>query len=379
MTRSAKARAIAAKPVAAKAVPAKAVPAKPTASPATMKFAVHGPAVEVECAVSSLGPEVRRLLGPFSVADWPPGFVPVHGAVRPFEHADVMRHLSPAARHMTCTQDLADLYEDGERFWLVDDRWGMAEINFLKGQWRSWMLPWPQFDPVRCAEMAVLWPLAQLLRPRGLWLLPAASVVRDGWSALLLCPFGMASELAALVAHGYRIIGQRWTAVREEDGRVALLHMPGPVERTLVVSGPRVGGAADATALPVPGGLNLGTGWVDLNAQLAVPWRNHAFCDAVLVVEPGRRPHAALREVDAVSAADVLRRAWPIVELHPSRRHGPLPARLANSCRCAELRLSRDTSELSSLLDDFASQSPDRAPTRLRAPRHEGGLVAAGA
>jgi hypothetical protein len=332
-----------------------AIPAAP--APARMKFAVHGPAVEVECAVPGLGAQVRRLLGPFSVAGWPSGFVPVHGVVRPYEHADVMRHLSPAARPMARSQDMAELYEDGERFWVVDDRWGMAEINFLKGQWRSWLLPWPQFDPVRCAEMAVLWPLAQLLRPRGLCVLPAVSVVRDGRAALILCPFGMEPELTALVRAGYRIIGQRWTALREEDGRVAVLHMPGCVERSLV---PRRR-AADGTDGAAKSPSAAPAGWVDLNEQLAVPWQNHAFCDAVLVAEPGRRPHAGLRELDSGSAADLLRRAWPIVELHPSRRHGPLPARLAHLCRCGELRLSRDPGELLSLLDEFLSpETADR-------------------
>ena len=348
-----------------------ASPAAPAPAAARMKFAVHGPAVEVECAVPALRPHVRRLLGPFSVAGWPPGFAPVHGVVRPYEHADVMRHLSPAARPMARSQDMAELYEDGERFWVVDDRWGMAEINFLKGQWRSWLLPWPQFDPVRCAEMSVLWPLAQLLRPRGLSLMPAVSVVRDGWAALFLCPFGMEAELTALVRAGYRIIGQRWTALREEDGKVALLHLPGCVERAIV---PRRRGDDIAGPAPQPG---TSGGWVDLNEQLGVPWRNHAFCDAVLVVEPGRRPHAGLRPLDSTSAADLLRRAWPIVELHPSRRHGPLPARLAHACRCAELRLSRDPAELLSLLEDLTAPASDRVPAQFSVGGDHRTLVAA--
>jgi hypothetical protein len=287
-------------------------------SPARMRFAVHGPAVEVECSATSLGPQVRRLLGPFAVADWPDGFASVHGVVRPYEEADVVRHLSPAARALPRTNDLFELYEEGERFWVVDDRWGMAEINFLKGQWRSWVLPWPQLDPAGCAEMAVLWPLAQLLRPRGLYLLPAASVARDEWAALLVCPFGAEPELAALEEGGYTVIGRRWTALREEDGRVALMHMP-----------------------------HTGT------AGIAGQWRHHAFCDAVLVAEPGRRAHASLKDLDPTSAAAVLRRAWPIAELHPSRRHSALPAKLSQLCRCAEVQLSRDPSEILPLLESL--------------------------
>jgi hypothetical protein len=226
------------------------------------------------------------------------------------------------------------MFEDGERFWLVDDRWGMAEINFLKGQWRSWVLPRPQFDPVRCAEMAVLWPLAQLLRPRGVHLLPAAAAVRNGWAFLIICPFGVQPELTALIGSGYKLLGQRWTAVREEDGRLALLHMPGLIEHT----------AKHTTQRPA---------WVDLNERSLGAWQNHAFCDAVLIADAGRRPHASLKELDPPSAAARLRSAWPIIELHPNRRHSSLPAKLAQGCRCAELQLSRSPTELLPLLDSF--------------------------
>lgn len=319
-------------------MPARAPDPAPAAKPARQKYAVHGAAAEVENLVSWIEPHVRKFVGPFAVAGWPERFVPMHGTVRPYDAGEVMRHLSPAARALPATHDLAEVYQDGERLWVIDERWGMAEINFLKGQWRSWVLPRPQFDAVRCAEAAVLWPLAQLLRPRGLYLLPAAAAVRDGWALLILCPFGLEPELGALIRSGYKIIGQRWTAVREEDGRAALLHMPGMVERgSQTKSGAR------------------SRGWVDLNDVALGAWQNHAFCDAVVVAEPGRRARASLRPLGMGSAAALLRRAWPIAELHPSRRHSPLPTKLAQSCRCAELQLSRDPAELLPLLDSLRS------------------------
>ena len=296
------------------------------------KFAVHGLGVELQASVSGLEPFVHRLLSTFAVPGLPPGFAPVHGTVRPYDEAEVMRHLSPAARALPSSHDLADVYQDGERFWMLDDRWGMLEINFLKAQWHSWVLPRPHVDPVRCAERAVLWPLAQLLRPRGLHLLPAVAAARDGWAFLLLCPFGGAPELTTLVRSGYKLIGQRWTAVREEDGRLSLLHVPGMVEHA-------------------PKQLGLKPRWADLTEQWPGAWRNHAFCDAVLVAEPGRRPHANIRQVDAASGPALLRRAWPIDELHPSGRHSALPAKLAHLCRLAEVQLSRDPLELLPLLD----------------------------
>jgi hypothetical protein len=222
----------------------------------------------------------------------------------------------------------------------------MVEVNFLRGSWRSWVLPRPQLDPVRVAEMAVLWPAAQLLRPRGLYLLPAASAVRNGWAFLLLCPFGLEPELTALARSGYKIIGQRWTAVREEEGRLALLHLPGVVERGLA---PRLGGAT-----------SVGAPWVDLNGQFLGSTQNHAFCDAVLVADAGRRAHTALTELGPADALHLLRQAWPIVELHPHRRHSPLPLKLSQQCRCAELQLSRGPTELLHLLDSFR-YAPRRA------------------
>jgi hypothetical protein len=320
------------------------------------RFAVHGHAVEVECAVASVMGEVGRMLGAFDVGAWPDGFTPVSGSVRAYDTAVVCRHVSQNARPVPPQRslELAELYEEGERFWLVDERWGMVEVNFLKGTWRSWVLPRPQLDPVRCAEMAVMWPMAQLLRPRGLHLLPAASAVRDGFAFLLLCPFGPGPELAALIRAGYRVIGQRWTAVREEDGRLAMLHVPGRVERGpgLAPAPPEPFGRTGITPAPAQ--------WLDLTAQYPGSAQNHAFCDAVLVTDPARRPHASARELEPSDALHLLRQAWPLAELHPHRRHSMLAARLAQQCRCAEVQLSRDSSELLQLLEDVkhGSQNP---------------------
>ena len=75
-------------------------------------------------------------------------------------------------------------YSLAEKHWIVDDRWGVCEIDLLKHRWRSWVLPNPSLDPVHLAEAAVLWPMAQLLRSRGVEIVPAISVERAGWGAL---------------------------------------------------------------------------------------------------------------------------------------------------------------------------------------------------
>jgi hypothetical protein len=310
------------------------------------KLAVHGPVIELECAVPAIDQAIEALLGCFVVPGWPEGFCPVVGSIRPYDTAEVTRCISPTARHLARAGDLMDIYEEGERYWLVDDRWGLAEINLLRNQWRSWIVPELKIDAIRAAEFAILWPLAQLIRRRGVHLIPAASAVRDGFAALVLCPFGIEPELSAMISAGYRVIGQRWTALREEDGRVALLHMPGRVERWVM---PRLRSTASESS-----------GWLDLMDEHDAAWQNHAFCDAVLIAEAGRRPKAHLREVAAAESSHVLRRIWPMVELHPTGRQSQIAARLAQTCRCGELQLSRNPKDLLALLNTLRYSTSDR-------------------
>lgn len=302
------------------------------------RFALHGSAIGISSAVKSLAPQIERLFGDFRVKQWPPRAVPVTGTIWPYEQSHVLKHLSPTARRVATHCDLLELYEDEERFWLVDDRWGIAEMNLLKGQWRSWVLPTPAIDPTRVAEMAILWPMAQLLRARGIYLLPAASVALGDRSFLLIARFGIEPELTTLIRGGYRIIGQSWTALREHDGRFELMNFPGQVER------------------PIPPGMRLtGSGeaapsWIDLMCEFAGIEQRHGWCDAVLIMTPGRRAISNLRPLDRSSAAQVLRTSWPIFELHPSRRHGQLPARLAQKVPCYQLTLSREPRDMLRIL-----------------------------
>lgn len=288
------------------------------------RVCIHGISAELSCALPWLEDQIGQLLGEFTRQS-AAGACVLGGEVRPYEQDDVLRHLSPTALPLSRAGDLIELYQEGERFWLIDERWGLAEMNLLKGQWRSWVLPQAVHDPVGCAEMAVLWPLAQLLRGRGLHLIPAASAVRAGWAALFLCPFGIEPELTALIRAGFRIIGQRWTAIRAEADHIGLWHMPGQVER-----------------LPAQ--------WVDLMGEYCGAGQDYAACDAVVIIEPGRRLRAGLHAIPQAQAMQALRQAWPITELHPQRRHGQLPMQLAQHCRCCRMELSRNPQDLLDLL-----------------------------
>ena len=256
-------------------------------APPIRSLRVHGIPVELDCSLLAIYRQVSGLLGRLddgpgaSASAATPGFPAIVGAVRPYIASEVLPHLSNKARRVDAGLGTPELYREGERYWLVDDRWGIAQVNLLKGQWRSWVLPRPRLDQVHCAERAVLWPLAQLLRPKGLHLLPAISAVRDGRGVLILCPFSLEPELTALIRGGWRIIGQRWTAVREEDGMPVLLHVPWRVECETAP-------CRNAPAKPQ-------SRWIDLTRACFSSPEPRAVCQTVLVVQPGagRAPTSA--------------------------------------------------------------------------------------
>jgi hypothetical protein len=70
----------------------------------------------------------------------------------------------------------------------------------------------------------------------------------------------------------------------------------------------------------------------------------------VLIAQSSRRPQANVRPLDRGDAVQVLRNAWPIFELHPSRRHGQLPARMGQKVPCYQLNLSREPRDLLRIL-----------------------------
>lgn len=302
----------------------------------TLKLAIYGPSVELTSAVPELESQLQRTLGQFTVDDFPGEAGLIRGSVRRYNEAEVLRRLPVMAQPLHRHGDLIEIYSHEERIWTIDDRWGMCEINLLRGQWQSWVLKQPKLDSVRLCDAAVLWPLAQLLKHKGIHLIRAASVSRGPFAALLLSSIGLGPELALLMAGGFRLIGQRWTFVREESDQIELLQMPGVVER-------------QATA---PFGQTISE-WEDLTTHAPNLSQRHAFCSAVMVAEATRRPRSALSMVELEEAGELLRRSWPIPELHPTRRHAQFPLRVAQLCPCFRLQLSREPRDIVMLFDSL--------------------------
>ena len=313
------------------------------------KISLHGAPIGVSCAVEQLIPQIDRILRPFISPHLPANSSMASGIIRPFEEAEVLRHLSTRARRLTMGDPSLELYQDCERFWLVDERWGIAEMNLMKAQWRSWVLPNCAIDSLHLAEGAMLWPAAQILRPRKLHLVPAASIVRGGWGVLLLCPFSLELEMTRLIKAGWKIIGQRWTALRERDGTIEMLQMPGPIEKAKSLATRRRG---TGSAIK----------WVDLSQEFLGCQEKSALCHAVVIAEPGRRSSPKFTDLTVSRAQEALRHHWPIADVHAASRCGMLANRLSQLCRCAQVQLSHDPAELLLMLETARTTEPHGAP-----------------
>jgi hypothetical protein len=296
------------------------------------------------------------------------------GAIAPFDFdLATVRIPSVLRRWEHRGDELITVFQQGEHFWMLDERWGLCEMDLLRCTWRGWVLPRPRVNSMRCAELAALWPLAQLLRGRGMHLVPAVSVRRGNWGALLLCPYPIGPELTLLARQGYQFIGQRWTAIAERAGRPVLLHMPGWVERpdghrrgVDPARGRSLGRRRDAWLGEMPPlgpagrlGLPEQVECVDLAGDATMS-QGHSgrppasvTCDAVVIVQPGRMTEARCSDLQPADAAAEIRRAWPIPDLHPARVASPLPARLAGTSQCARVHLGRDPAGLVRVLDEL--------------------------
>lgn len=305
------------------------------------KLSIHGFPVELDCQVAGLNPTIGRLLGSFDAGELAADSPVTRGCVVPYVGAEVARRLPSSAIPLHAPGELTEIYGQDERAWVFDERWGMSEINVLKAQWKSWIVPQPRLDPVRLTELSVLRPLAMLLKNRGLHLLPAAAAAREGFALLAISPFGLERELSALLEARYRIIAQRWTALREDDGRLMLLGMPGVVQQR-------------------PAGTGMKGDWIDLTSSNPLSMQQQAACSAVMIIDAGRRSRAAMSAWSPADAATVLRLAWPLPELHPSRRRAQFAQRVAQLCPCHRVQLSHEPREWVSLLESLRSVAPMR-------------------
>jgi hypothetical protein len=318
--------------------------------PIKYDFSLYGAAFRLANSCSALDEQIKFFLHRFVLARRAAQANEIQGEISSFDLAEVTHSLAGAAGSERHSDNLVEIYSLNEKHWIVDDRWGVCEIDQLKRRWRSWVLPNPSLDPIQLTEAALLWPVAQLLRCRGVEIVPAISVERAGWGALIIAPYPIPAEISRLIRAGYRIIGQRWTALLYQNRRIVLRHIPGLVE-SAATWGPSIA---------------RGPIWSDLTADN--PWASAdlAWCDAVVTIVPGRRSKTVGRIISVEDSQSALRRAWPIPDLPINRPRLQHPAAaLARDCLCLNFQLSRRDDEFLELIELARQRSASRVQVSI--------------
>jgi hypothetical protein len=312
-----------------------------------LRLNLHGQAVDIRCSLPGLRQILLDLLRGLAVAELPEGFHPVDARLDEYDDRSVARMVSGNARRICAVGGIAELWGDGERFWMLDESWGICEINLLRRSWRACLLPRALNDPYRTLDHALFWPLSQLLVRNEILLVPGASVIHRGRGVLLLAPFDLEPELHVYARSGRAVISQRWSALRFDEGKPLLLTTPGRLER---FTPPHRGQLRSA----------LGPTWYDLTGLFGS--KPYAWCDVIVVVDPARRSNPSVRTLRGGTGSDTLRTAWPVPEVMPGHASGRLLGALAHHATIVRAEFSRDASQLQSLLSRI---EPSRASTSV--------------
>jgi hypothetical protein len=282
-------------------------------------LSLHGLGLSLHCEHPVVCRAADAMLGHLAEAALPFPAV-AQGEVCDYDGDSVLRHVSRDSIHVAADDadghPLLELYRTptGDRWWLVDERWGLCEIDLVRSRWTSFVLPQPNLDGRRLVEQAIYWPMSHLLRRRGLHLLPAASfgeTTAEGRrvGALLLSPFDPQPEVHAAASAGFGVIGARWSALRLDNGRPMLLALPG--------------------------------------GDASLPRVASAPAEVLMLADPMRRQRPAATTLSGSETRRMLLHAWPMPTLGAT---DPMPGRLAETCVARRVRLSRDGTGLTQTL-----------------------------
>src|SRR5207253_9934110 len=132
------------------------------------RYDVHGLALELSNDVPLLNAPLAHLLNDFSMRRLAADVCPIRGTIRPYDEAEVAGIAARDAARVPWHDEATEIYQDNTSIYIIDDRWGIAHIDTRQARWRSWVIPDATIDPIRCLELAIIWPLAQLAQQRGL-------------------------------------------------------------------------------------------------------------------------------------------------------------------------------------------------------------------
>ena len=273
-----------------------------TAPPELISLHGHGVRLRIDHPV--VARPAARVLATLAEEALP--FEPIEGEVADFVHKRVMRHVADDAVRVHPGEPghhpLYELFRSpaGDRWWQVDERWGLSEIDLVRGRWRSFVLPAPRIDAMRLFEATVWWPMAHLLAGRGLHLVPASSLAGpDGGGTLILSP-GNDDREAAAAGPPVRVVGARWTAIRQDLRGLDLLAMPGsPL------------GSLDKRPLR----LHTDVAYFSPRCQATC---RRARCRQILIATPDRGDSISSTPILGTGRLAALRRAWPMPTLSPA-------------------------------------------------------------
>src|SRR5579871_2259720 len=82
----------------------------PKAQQRPLQLAFHGPSVQLQCDVADMQASIARLLAPFVVNEVPAGMGVIHGSIRPYDQAEVVRRLPNHASALHRPGDLTEIY-----------------------------------------------------------------------------------------------------------------------------------------------------------------------------------------------------------------------------------------------------------------------------
>jgi hypothetical protein len=315
-------------------------------------FSVYGATAAVCNWCPELHESIQIFLRPFVQRRNQPVGRESCGQIRRFDLAEVTRSLADAGESQRRCDPLVSIYSHNEQHWILDDRWGVCEIDLLRHRWRSWVLPQTLLDPMQLAEAAVLQPMAHLLRLSGVELIPAVALERSGWATLIIAPYPIPTQISRAVRAGYRVIGQRWVALVRRTDRVVLRHLPGAMEA------------------PAGGGKSIGRRlqWIDITANNPWATAQTAWCDAVAVISPGRCSRSRARILLPAEVQSHIRHAWPVSTLgfdKPSLRH--TASILSRRCLCVSMQLSRHEDEFLNLIESMRKRTAPKVEVSIQA------------
>ena len=330
-------------------------------------FDIHGVLLRVESELPALAMGVADLLQRFPVAS------PENGnALRVSYRSEAtglgptLRDLSPAGRELVFSSawdnafDLTgqfgiglDIYRHDRHLFFDYHRHGRLLIDTTKGILDGYLAESIDLHPAPLASFFFLLPLSGLLASRGLHMIHAAALERNGRGVLIpgMSGSGKTTSCVSLIRAGYRCLSDDKPFLRENGGGIELLAFPERIDVTdrTISFFPELRGASPEL---------LKTGYRKKHflpeALYAASTVELARAAVVLFPHISGEPKSRLEKLPKVRALEtLLPHGLVVLDYELSRRQFELLTRLVEDTECYQLYFGNDVLELPSLVDSL--------------------------